>query len=540
MRAAIYARFSSDQQRDASIEDQVRVCTALVERMGGSAVQVFSDYAISGSTQLRPGFQQMLLAVRDGRVDMVVAEALDRLSRDQEHVAGFYKQMMFAGTKIVTVSEGEISELHVGLKGTMNALFLKDLGQKTHRGLEGRARQGKAAGGKAFGYRSVQQFDGRGEPVRGERVIEPDEASVVLRIFSEYADGRSPRAIAFALNEDRIPAPLSDKAWSPSTIYGNWRRGTGILNNELYVGWMVWNRQHFIKDPGTGKRQARLNPPEQWVRTEVTDLRIVPQDLWERVKSRQGVHRQQRPERARRPTHILSGLMVCGECGGGFSMISANHYGCSRARNTGTCGNRLIIRRDTLEELVLDGLRRHLMQPAAVKEFVTEFTRDFNRLAADHDSRRTRLMAEHGRITVQQKKLIEAIKDGTPARLVNAEMIALENRYQEIEADLSSAPPPLPRLHPNLADLYRSKVEDLQNALNEPDMAPQAGMALRGLIDRIRMVPVDGKLEIELLGARAAMLALGTPESKHPRGVTSGVQEALVAGAGFEPAAFRL
>jgi DNA invertase Pin-like site-specific DNA recombinase len=101
--------------------------------------------AISGaSVILRPGIQSLLQDARSKQFDVVVAEALDRISRDQADVATLFKHMQFAGVQIVTLAEGEISELHVGLKGTMNALFLKDLAKKTHRGLRGRVEQGKA------------------------------------------------------------------------------------------------------------------------------------------------------------------------------------------------------------------------------------------------------------------------------------------------------------------------------------------------------------------------------------------------------------
>ncbi len=82
-----------------------------------------------------------------GGFDVVFAGALDRLSRDQEDVAGVFKRLSFAGVKTITLSEGEISHLHVGLKGTMNALFLKDLADKTRRGLQGRIEAGKSSGG---------------------------------------------------------------------------------------------------------------------------------------------------------------------------------------------------------------------------------------------------------------------------------------------------------------------------------------------------------------------------------------------------------
>src|SRR5262249_39701503 len=156
------------------------------------------------------------------------------------------------------------------------------------------------------------------------------------RIFEEFAKGRSPRAIAGALNKDSVPGPAGN-AWGPSTIYGNWRRGTGILNNELYIGRLVWNRQRFVKDPSSGRRQARPNPEGKWIVENVPHLRIVDDDLWNRVKVRQRESRSQvitktegvRCERARRPRYLLSGLLKCGKCGGGFSKISQTHYGCS-------------------------------------------------------------------------------------------------------------------------------------------------------------------------------------------------------------------
>ena len=127
MRVSIYARYSSDLQRAASIEDQFLVCKERIAREQWTLAATYADRGISGANLLRPGYQQLLTAARSGEFDIVLAEALDRISRDQEHVASFYKQMSFAGVRVVTLAEGEIGELHVGLKGTMNALFLKTL-----------------------------------------------------------------------------------------------------------------------------------------------------------------------------------------------------------------------------------------------------------------------------------------------------------------------------------------------------------------------------------------------------------------------------
>jgi DNA invertase Pin-like site-specific DNA recombinase len=138
MRVSIYARYSSDLQRAASVEDQILVCKERIVQEQWALAATYADRAVSGASHLRPGYQQLLAGARNGEFDIVLAEALDRISRDQEHVASFFKQMTFAGIRVVTLAEGEIGELHVGLKGTMNALFLKDLADKTRRGLRGR------------------------------------------------------------------------------------------------------------------------------------------------------------------------------------------------------------------------------------------------------------------------------------------------------------------------------------------------------------------------------------------------------------------
>ena len=137
-RAIVYARYSSDHQRDASIEDQIRECRAFIERQGWDYQHAYVDRALSGALTVRPGYQLMLEGARERQFDIAVAEALDRFSRDQEDIAALYKRFRFAGIALVTLAEGQITDLHVGLKGTMNALYLKDLADKTRRGLRGR------------------------------------------------------------------------------------------------------------------------------------------------------------------------------------------------------------------------------------------------------------------------------------------------------------------------------------------------------------------------------------------------------------------
>ena len=545
-RAVIYARYSSNLQTDASIEDQVRLAMRLINEQNMELTQTYADHGISGASLLRPGYQQLLTDARAGMFEVVVAESIDRLSRDQEHIAAFHKTMNFAGVSVITTSEGAINELHIGLKGTMSALYLKDLADKTRRGLEGRVRKGKSGGGLCYGYRVDHKRYEDGSIARGDRRIDETEAQTIRRIFEEYNAGQSPKSIAHRLNREDIPGPNGGK-WGPSTIYGNWRRGTGILNNELYAGRIVWNRQRYIKDPSSGKRQARLNPEHKWVTEEVPSLQIVDDVLWKLVRDKQLSTRRlikgnsNRTEMARRPKYLLSGLLKCGACGGGFSKVSKHHYGCSTARNKATCDNLLVIRRDTVEMLVLVGLKEHLMQPAAYQAFVDEFTHEYNAKAYQSEALKVKLKADLRRTKSEIQKLIEAIKAGVPGEALKNEMQSLQDRQKKIEEDLSVAPLPAPRLHPNLATIYKEKIANLVQALNNPNTLIEANTAIRQLIERVQLIPANGELKIELYGELAALLKLGTePKNEHPQAESEGVQITLVAGVGFEPTTFRL
>ena len=160
------------------------------------------------------------------------------MSRDQADVSALYKHLQFARVMIVTLAEGKINEFHVGLKGTMNALFLKDLAARTHRGLRGRVEQGRSGGGLCYGYDVVKSFDGSGDPVRGGRTVNETEAEIGRRVFREFADGTSPRAIARWLNGEGVPGP-SGKLWMDTAIRGHTKRGKGLINNELYISRLV-------------------------------------------------------------------------------------------------------------------------------------------------------------------------------------------------------------------------------------------------------------------------------------------------------------
>lgn len=549
VRAALYARYSSDNQRDASIEDQLRLCRERAGTEGWEISDSYSDRSISGASLIRPGIQALMADAQLGKFDVVLAESLDRISRDQEDIAGVYKRLAFVGIQIVTLSEGVISELHIGLKGTMSALFLKDLADKTRRGLRGRVEAGKSGGGNSYGYDVVRNIEANGTFTTGERTVNQAEATVIQRVFREYINGTSPRAIAFGLNNDGIPGPRG-KTWGASTIHGNVQRGTGILNNELYIGRLVWNRLRYIKDPDTGRRVSRLNPESDWITVEVPELKFIDMDLWDAAKAQQKQKALAKRSnlgsamgKARRAKYLLSGLLTCGLCGGGMSVISQTHIGCSTARNKGTCSNRKSMARRTIEDRVLAALSHELMDPDLFAVFCREFVAETNRLRSTTTATQEAKKAELAQVKRALDRLVQAIIDGAPASTVKDKMGELEAKQVKLKEELETAPAPQPILHPNLSELYRSKVSNLADALASSEARTEAHEALRGLIQNVVLTPSDDGYCIDLQGDLAGMLALASDTKAKTAG--AGVAEAvsqvsLVAGVGFEPTTFRL
>ena len=152
---------------------------------------------------------------------------------------------------LVTVNEGRADDLLVGLRGLLGGIHLKDTRDKVHRGMQGVVRDGRSAGGRAYGCRPA--------PSRTEALeIVEHEAEVVRRIHALHLDGHGPKAIAGALNRDGVLPPRGTK-WSASTINGSPKRGYALLSNPLYDGRQVWNRVGMVRDPDTGRRVSRDN-----------------------------------------------------------------------------------------------------------------------------------------------------------------------------------------------------------------------------------------------------------------------------------------
>ena len=174
------------------------------------------------------------------------------------------------------------------------------------------------------------------------------------------------------------------------------------------------------------------------------------------------------------------------------------------------------------------------------EEFCREFAKEMNRLRMEQRAGLTSAKRELARLEARRKKLVELVMDGVPGREVKDELIAIGHRRDVLEPQVKAANEPPPLLHPSMADLYRTKVEELAAALQREDARTEASETLRGLIDAIVLIPEKGQLRIELRGNLAAMLTAAQKTRRSPETGDLLMPVQLVAGAGFEPATFGL
>ena len=535
-KAVIYARFSTDLQNERSIEDQITLCRDYASRQGINVTRVYEDKARSGGSIMgRDGLLQLLDQAKERPFDIVIVEALDRLSRDMEDLAGIHKRLSFLGIEIRALHEGVVNTVLVGLRGLVGQLYREDNAHKVRRGLAGRVGQGLNAGGKAYGY-----IPAAGE--KGKRVIVEAEARIVKRIFEEYVEGRTPREIAHDLNNENVLPPRG-RLWNASTINGNLQRGTGIIQNELYAGRLVWNKVRMIKDPDTGKRLSRPNARSEWQTTEVPDLRIVPQALFDAAQNRKKVRGQTLPNRQRRPRHVLSGLLRCGSCGAGMSTSGRDksrriRIRCSAATESGTCRDAKTFYLATVESAVLSGLEAEMRHPSVIAEYVRTYHEERKRLAAKSNAKRAHLELRIGEINREVDRLVDAIAKGhgDPA-VLGPRSSRLDEERRKIAEDLSVEPAvsDVISLHPAVLARYEQQLLQLQDALAKGMSAgdSEPAEAIRDLIETVtvfRDPSRPGGVTVEIAGRLTALL--GEPVFPHN---VRGVWGKVVAREGLEP-----
>lgn len=489
-RAAIYARFSSDLQSDKSIDDQNALCRAVAARAGWKVVACYDDRALSGtSTSKRAGFQAMMKAASSRAFDIVIAEDVDRISRDQADWHTARKRFEFCGVKIHTPG-GAVGSLDGSVRAMMAEHFIENLAQHVRRGLAGVIRDGRSAGGRAYGYRPIL-----GKP--GELEIVEEEAAIVRRIFAEYVEGSNPRAIAQTLNAEAV-APPRGKFWRASSLLGNPQRGYGLLMNEIYAGRIVWNRVRMIRDPESGKRISRTNPVEDWQRADAARLRIVDAELFDAAQARRTDRTFKGKRGARKPRHPLSGLLRCGACGAGMSIKDRDKWRlrivCSQHKEAGKCDNRRSYYLDKIEACVVGILKDKIGSRAAIAHYVRCYNDEQRAISVDAINARSRADAKMAEAQRGLDRMIDAVARGT---ITDAEadlrIPAFRAQRDQAAADLASTdqPPKVVSLHPAAIKDYLANLDRLAELIGEDLKEGDDGLAqaLRQLVDAVTIIP---------------------------------------------------
>lgn len=521
MKAALYARFSTDLQRKESIEDQFRVAERLAQRHGFTVVARFSDAAISGGTTQRPGYQQLLAAVRRREIDVIVAEDTSRLWRNLAEQSPRLAELFDLGVAVVTQdldTRHESAEIMGAVGGAMASAYRKEIGRRVRRGLEGLARNGKSAGGRAFGYVPAAECETK------QIEIDQAQAEVVRRIFNMFADGHSPRAIAAALNRDRVPSPGAGwnrnarrkAGWMATAIYGNPARGLGILNNECYAGRVIWNRSRWIRSAAdSSKRRQIQNPRKEWIVREDERLRIVSDVLWQRVKERQAARTGEVGNLIKRglsangairsgtgSKYLLSGLLRCSHCGAAYAIAGPNLYACGSHTSGGDalCSNNAMLKRHATEAAVVEGIKRDLRDPTVIEELC-------RRVRARLRTPKAKPIDSSARIATLQQQL-DNLANAIASGALRASP-TLATKLQAAEAELgqlqgAQAQPTAPKANVEqlLADLPKHAshaVERLEETLASGDVA-RGREELRSHVGTVS-VEADDR-EIRLYGER--------------------------------------
>lgn len=510
--AVIYARYSSDLQRDRSIDDQITLCKEIALRNGYKIAEVFSDRAKSGASMFeRDGLLALMNSAKKRSFQAVISESLSRLSRDQEDTAAIFKRLKFNDITIIDAA-GVVSDVHVGVGGIVNSMFLKNLAVSVKRSLNARAKEGLVPGRIAFGL--------RGTGTKCEREIDPRNSKIVLRVFEEYADGKSLSDIDDDLRREKIVVPNLGE----------------MLRNPIYIGKIVRNVTNSVKNPETGRRLYRPAAIEDRITVDAPQLRIIPQGLWDCVqelrtaRSKAKGYHGPRQHKFVNKDQLLLGLLTCGKCGGSMMIGQNNPDGsprmvCSFGYKKSGCDHRRSYCLKTLQGLVLNGVKEKLTNRKAL----IELTRAYHQRWAEREkSARADLLkakAELGRVEVQCDRIISAIAESNaPPKALVAKMDALEltraSLAQKIE--LIEREGNVIALHPAAIDRFASLMDEVHAALTGDlsiDQLAPFRSVFRNVVERIVVHPTAQRQPYEVTPHTrlSAMMELGPLKTRSTR-----------------------
>jgi site-specific DNA recombinase len=523
MKAAIYARYSSDMQRTASIEDQSRNCRKRADAEGWTISATFADAALSGSDNNRPQYQAMLAAAERNEFEVLLLDDLSRLARDSVEQERIIRRLEFRGLRIIATSDGYDSEskarkVHRGFKGLMNEIFLDDLREKTHRGIAGQHIKRFWTGGRPYGYRLRQILDpierdpfGQPKRIGSQLELQPEQAEIVLEMFERYANGEPPRSIAADLNARGIPSPGSSwrrrvrrcHGWMGSAIYT-------ILVNDLYTGHVKWNQHRYERDPDSKMHKCRKRPKSEWLTYRDESLRIVSDELWERCLLRRTPNPMLKLKCGGRPKFLLSGILKCGVCGASYVMKNQRSYGCAGYVEGRNCANSVDIRRDWVETSLLMPVYNDVLEPERVERMAKELQAAYLQCQRSEQSKAAQAPAEMQAIDERIERLRARLRNGDPD-LAPDELEAALSKAEEKRRLLLNAPSAatgarMISMLPSAAAEFREQIKH--------GLAGDAGASLKARVvlrqyfgGQIKMLPEEGgSLYAEYQEHRIALL----------------------------------
>lgn len=533
MKAALYARFSSDLQRATSIEDQYRNCRKRAEAEGWDIAAKFADQAMTGSDASRPQYQAMLNAAMRNDFEVLIVDDLSRLTRDSVEAERIIRRLEFNGIRIISTSDGYDStskarKVHRGFKGLMNEIFIDDLRERVHRGLSGVAMKHYWTGGRAFGYRlrpilDPVEKDQYGQPARIATKLEIDEgqAEIVKEIFNSYAAGMSCLAIARELNGRSVPHP--GLAWKKKKRRCPGWMGSAvrvIIKNRLYTGFVRWNASQFVRNPDTEKVTRRARPKSEWITHQDEDVRIISDELFEkaRTRTRRSANSDERLKSGGKAKYLLSGVLVCKVCGANYVIADARSYACSGHWNGGACSNRIRVRRDSIERTLLGPIRAELQSPERCKRMAKEMHTAYAERLKANAQRVETMPQEVAALDARLDRLRERLKAGdldmTPDEL-QATIERVEAKRRELTnltaRTVASDGTKIISLLPKAAEYYGQQIS--LGLDGDPRAAAKARPIVRELLGgKVELVPgEDGSLWAEYgLHMTALLQSAGT------------------------------